>query len=880
MTRRGFDQEHPTANAFALTGSRPHYSPDRPGQVEHIALDLSLDLEQSRCWGTCTIRLNPIRDGLQRLQLDAVNHHIEGVWVDTVATPYRYDGSQLVIDLLTPTRRQHSLTLVMAYRLEQPQRGLYFIHPSPSQPKRRRQAWTQGEDEDSRFWFPCFDYPGQLATSTLRVRVPDRYRVISNGVLVASEPDGDDCIYTWEQALPHPAYLITLAVGEFVEIREEWQGIPVAYFVEPERQPDVWRSLGKTPAMLSFFSEKFGYPYAFAAYNQVCVADFIFGGMENTATTLLGDRYLLDERAALDNRHTEALVAHELAHQWFGDLLVIKHWSHAWLKEGMATYSEVLWTEQEYGPDAAAYYRLNQARQYLGEDGDRYRRPIVTHIYREAIELYDHHLYEKGACVYHMLRSELGEDLFWAALQTWVKRCAHQTVETIDLIRAIEQTTGRNLQFLFDQYVFRGGHPDFTVSYQWLPEPKLAQITVKQTQAQEHPEDCFDLTLPLGFAWLEGATPQQAQTPTIYWHDVLLHLNQPEQSFYFPLESQPSWISFDRGNHTLKTVTLEYPLAELQAQLRHDPDPIARIHAATALAKQGSLNALASLKTALQTDPFWGVRHEVAGQIATFKSEQGLAALALGLDDLDAQVRRATVEALTQFQGIQIPAAGKGAKPSSAFKLLKPLAKAGDPSYYVEAATLKALGSLAGQGIIAKPKPAKVLQILQKALAQSPGWNEVVRIGAIDGISQLHSHPESLSILVGYTHPKTPTPLRMAAIRGLGTLVAKQGIATQDQALDLLATLATETGFFTQMAVVYALKQIPRPQAIPILQGLEQRALDGRVKRWAAEAILQVQKSLDPSQRVQILQAELEQLKQEQVKLNSRLASIEAEGRG
>jgi aminopeptidase N len=875
MTRRGFDQEQSTGKAFALSGASPHYSPDRPGQVEHIALDLTLDLEQSLCWGTCTLRLNPIRDGIQHLQLDAVHHHIQTVWVDGEATPYHYDGAKLHIDLLFPTRRHHSLTLVVAYRLEQPQRGLYFIHPSPSQPKRRLQAWTQGEDEDSRFWFPCFDYPGQLATSSLRVQVPSRYRVISNGVLVKTETDSDSTtktnsaqtIYTWEQSLPHPAYLITLAVGEFVEIQEEWQGIPVAYFVEADRQADVWRSLGKTPAMLSFFSETFGYPYPFAAYNQVCVADFIFGGMENTATTLLGDRYLLDQRAALDNRHTEALVAHELAHQWFGDLLVIKHWSHAWLKEGMASYAEVLWTEREYGPEAAAYYRLGQARQYLGEDSERYRRPIVTHIYREAIELYDHHLYEKGACVYHMLRAELGEGLFWQAIQTWVKRYAHQTVETIDLIRVIEQSTGRNLQYLFDQYVFRGGHPDFTVSYQWQADRKLAAVTVKQTQAQDDPSQCFDLTLPLAFGWV----PDES-APTPVGQTFSLHLHQPEQQFYFPLERQPQWLSFDQGNHTLKTVNLDYPLPELQAQLRHDPDPIARIHAATALAKQGSQPALESLQTALQTDPFWGVRREIASQLTTFKSEQGLAALVLGLNDTDAQVRRGVVEAIAEFKFAHTQRSGG----KTAYQRLKAIVKQGDPSYYVEAAALKGIGALAGSGLNAKPNPAKVLKHLQKALAKSPGWNEIIRIGALEGVSQLQQEPAVLEIIVSFTTPATPQPLRMAAIRALGNWGSTQGSALQTQILGILETLATESGFFTQMAVVHALKQIAHPQSITTLQSLEQRALDGRVKRWAAEAIIQVQKTLDPTQKLQTLQTELDQLRQEQYKLNSRLASLEA----
>lgn len=377
---------------------------------------------------------------------------------------------------------------------------------------------------------------------------------------------------------------MTLAVGDFAELRDEWQGKPVTYYVERGKETEARISMGKTPRMIEFFSEKYGYAYPFPKYAQVCVDDFIFGGMENTSTTLLTDRCLIDERAAIDNRNTESLVAHELAHQWFGDLVVIKHWSHAWLKEGMASYSEVMWTNHEYGADDAAYYLLNEARNYLDEDASRYRRPIVTHVYREAIELYDRHLYEKGACVYHMIRAELGEDLFWKAIAQFVNDNAHSTVETIDLLRAIETSTGRNLLFLFDQYVFRGGHPEYKVAYAWDNDSNLAKVTVTQTQAKDgNTKDLFDLKIAIAFGYESENSSLKSFT---------VRMCDREQSFYFPLEQKPNFISFDAKNPTLKTVALEYPIPELKAQLQHDPDPVSRIYAAEALAKKADWNPL------------------------------------------------------------------------------------------------------------------------------------------------------------------------------------------------------------------------------------------------------------------------------------------------
>ena len=343
------------------------------------------------------------------------------------------------------------IEIAIAYAAEQPQRGIYFVQPTEAQPNKPTQVWTQGEDEDSRYWFPCFDYPGQLATSEIRIKVPKDLMVISNGELIEVKEQKKEKIYHWSQKEVHPSYLMTLAIGDFVEVKDEWKGKPVTYYVDKSRTAEeAILTMGKTPQMIEFFSEKYGYDYAFPKYAQVCVADFIFGGMENTSTTLLTDRCVLDSRAALDNRSSESLVAHELAHQWFGDLLVIKHWSHAWVKEGAATYAEVLWTDHEYGAEEAAYYLLGEARRYISEDKDRYRRPMVTHVYREAIELYDRHIYEKGGCVYHMLRTELGDDLFWKAIHHFVRTNAHKTVETIDLLRAIEEATGKNCMFLFD----------------------------------------------------------------------------------------------------------------------------------------------------------------------------------------------------------------------------------------------------------------------------------------------------------------------------------------------------------------------------------------------------------------------------------------------
>ncbi|MEM1426266.1 MAG: M1 family metallopeptidase, partial [Cyanobacteria bacterium P01_H01_bin.130] len=634
---------------FELPGAKPHYRPDRPGQVNHIALDLALDFAKQSFGGTCTITLTPVRDGLTTLVLDAVDLTIESVQVADSDATYIYDGNQLTVnvaDLAEPLGVGTPVDVAIAYHVDQPQRGLYFVGPTEDYPDKPVQAWTQGEDEDSRYWFPCFDYPGQLATSELRVKVPKGMTAISNGELAKKQTKGKWSTFHWKQSEVHPSYLITLAAGEFVVEADEWRGKPVTYYGIPAHKDGLRLTMGRTPEMLTYLSDIFGYEYPFPKYAQVCVADFIFGGMENTSATLLTDRCVLDERAAIDDYRCESLVVHELTHQWFGDLLVIKHWSQAWVKEGMATYSEVLWLEHTRSAEDAAYYRLGEARSYLAEDRGRYRRPMVTHVYREAIELYDCHIYEKGGCVYHMIRAELGDELFWRAIQHFVNTHAHGCVETVDLLRAIEESTGRNMEFLFDQYVFRGGHPDYTVAYQWDGDSNLAKVTITQTQAKDDNDrtNLFDLKIPIGFGTVtevDAKSPEKStkgkkkskakSAPTVSVNSMIVRVSDRQQSFYIPLPAKPDFVSFDLGNHWLKTVTLEYPLAELKAQLSHDPDVLSRVTAAGAIAQKGSLEALNVLASSLVNDPFWGVRVEVAKGLAGIPLDGVLDALKPGL---------------------------------------------------------------------------------------------------------------------------------------------------------------------------------------------------------------------------------------------------------
>jgi aminopeptidase N len=854
-----FDTEEKKTKSFELPGAKPHYNPDRPGQVNHISLDLNLDIPNQSFTGICTITITPVRKGIEQFTLDAVDLNIESVLIGGVSQPFDYDGERLQINLLQPTT-EAKIDVAIAYSVNHPQRGIYFIQPNTDYPNKPTQVWTQGEDEDSRFWFPCFDYPGQLATSEIKVRVPAKYIAVSNGELVNTETVGSDKVYHWHQKQVHPTYLMTLAVGDFAELTDSWNEIPVTYYVEKGKETAAKLSMGKTPRMVEYLSAKYGYKYPYPKYAQVCVDDFIFGGMENTSTTLLTDRCLLDERASIDNMRTESLVLHELAHQWFGDLVVIKHWSHAWIKEGMASYAEVLWTEAEYGKDDAAYYLLNEARSYLTEDSSRYRRPIVTNIYREAIELYDRHLYEKGACVYHMIRGILGDELFDQAIHTFVNDNAHKTVETIDLLRAIDKATGYNLASLFDRYVFRGGHPDYKVAYSWDNDSKLAKLTVTQTQAKDNntgsDSELFDLKIPIAFGYIDDVKTS---------HKLSLRIHQQEQTFYFPLEKKPDFISFDVNNYILKTVKLEYPVTELKNQLKYDTDAVSRIYAAIALGKKGGLEVVKALSTSLEEDTFWGVKVEVAKTLGKIKLNQAESALIKGLQDKNAKVRRAVIEALSNF------------KTDSSYQAIKQCLETGDASYYTEASAASCLGAMVAGNL--KDKQEETITLLQNILNTRAGWNETVRSGAIGGLSKMTTLATAVDIIIRYTKPGTPQALRLAAIRALGAVSTGQTPETIETILEQLDALSGESFFLTQVAVSTALGQMQTPKAIGILQNLSAQSPDGRVKRMAEEAVNKVQKNIGSDKAVKELREEMNKLKKDNQDLKSRLESLEAKNK-
>ncbi len=845
---------------FALPGDQPHYAPDRPADVSHVALDLAVDLEDQRVSGTVTTTFRALFDDLRSVRLNAAELQIEQVsLVGGPALRATQDGHTLHIELDHPY--QHGETFAVALRYSaRPRIGLEFVQPGPDDPTRPVQVWTQGQPETNRFWFPCHDSPNDRATTALSVTVPGQYFALSNGRLDHIDEDSANGTktYHWRQDIPFPAYLVTLVVGEFAAVEDHWSGIPVTYYVRPGREDDARRMMGKTPDMLDFFSRQFGIRYPYEKYAQI-VCELFTGAMENTSATTHSFSLLVDERAALDATHPKLVVAHELVHQWFGDLLTCRDWSHIWLNESFATYFEMVYAQHDDGEDAFRCELRQNLKNYLSES---YRRPIVYNVYAgDGWEMFDRHVYEKGSLVMHMLRFVLGEHAFWRAVQYYAEKNRGREVVTADWERAIEESTGHSMGRFFEQWVYRAGHPEFEVSYRWDSEHNLASVSVKQTQKIDEHHPCFVTPVDIAFTLPASDDAPEGEMVT---QTFRVQIDEAEQRFYFPLPRKPLAARFDPGGWILKTLKFERPAEMLRYQLARDPDVLGRIEAAEHLGELADEQSVEALAAALPNDPYWNARSEIAEVLGSLRTQRALEALLAGLEqESDPKARRGIVSALGSFRMPEQPElAGRAAE------ALKALLAKGDPSYFVESAAATALG---------KTRTHDAFETLVSLLDRS-SWNEVIRAGAFQGLAAL-GDPAAAAVLAEWTGPTKPIQARSAAAGALGTLGNDHRLDSgepRQQMVEALLAALDDSWPPVRRAAARSLAALRESSALGKLDEKASREVDSMVVRSIRLAAKAIREGKAQSDEVKHLRDDLDQMKAENRKLRERLDALEA----
>lgn len=804
-------------------------TPDRRFIIHHLKLELRIDDEKESVAGTATITLSPINDGFKYFNLDIAEMQVASVKL--LAVEQRGTGNltrpsaqpaarldfdthpdRLAIELDRLYGRNDQITVAIAYSCS-PRKGLFFVKPDEAYPSKPRQVWSQGENEDSHWWFPCHDVTNQKMTTEMLVTVKAKYFALSNGELLGVRDNQQDGTRTfhWVQPQPHPAYLVTVVVGEYEHIKDSYKDLPVDYYVYKDRIAAGQKLFANTPKMIELFEQRFGYNYPYKKYAQILVDDFLFGAMENTSASTFTDRCLLDATAELDINYDD-IVAHELAHQWWGDLVTCKDWTQIWLNESFATYSEYLWREHSRGHDEARFVIFQDFMTYLREDWTSHRRPIDCRRYRFSEELMDRHAYEKGACVLDMLRWTLGDEGFFRSLAAYLKKFEFGVAETNDFKVAIEEATGQNLHWFFDQWLHGTGYPELEVGYEWLREQKMLCVSVSQLQENEEEQTpVFRLPVEIEITTVEAGEVIETERRQLYRVEV----TKAEQDFYFPCETKPRMVLFDKGHRIFKLMNFPKSAQELTYQLTKAEDVLDRIRAARELAEFKGEETVSALSAKLAGADFYGVRMAAAISLGEIGGEAARAILTKSYkSEKDSRVRRSVVWALGNF------------KDEAATNFLREVVHA-EESYFTVIASIRALLASGSD---------KAFDAAKSAISKT-SWQEVIAASVFHGFGQAKDK-RGVDLALDHSKYGKPVPIRVAAIGCLGTLGKElQKDNKAEKIVDHLVELTKDKHIRARVSAIRALGKIGNKRALSALHEAEQRECLDQLKAAAMDAI-------------------------------------------
>lgn len=583
--------------------------PEKINDLVHTKMEAKFDFEKSYLYGKVWITLQPHFYSTDSLKLDAKGMEIKAVGLvkKNITTPlkYHYDGKQIEIKLDKKYKQGEQYKIYVDY-ISKPNeldkggsmaikedKGLYFINPLGKEKNKPTQIWTQGETESNSVWIPTIDKTNQKCTQEFFLNVPSKYITLSNGKLMQQQKnaDGTRTDY-WKMDLPHSPYLFFMGIGDYAIVKDSYKRLEVNYYVEKEYAGVARKIFGNTPEMISFFEKITGIPFPWQKYAQMTARDYISGAMENTTATLHQDGAQQDSRELLDGNAWEGTIAHELFHHWFGDYVTAKSWSNLTVNESFANFSQMLWEEYKYGKDAGDAENYENMQQYLGSKEDA-KKPLVRFHYKNREDMFDLVSYQKGGRILNMLRNYLGNDAFYKGLNLYLTTYKFSNAEATQLRLALEEISGRDLNWFFNQWYFNSGHPRLDINYTYDSTNKKVSVKVSQTQAES------TFTLPVAIDIYYGKKKDRHQV----W------VNQKEQTFDFSVTSQPDLVNFD-GDKILLCEKKETgkTLANYIHQYTVAGTYLDRREAITACATmQDSAAAVDLLKLALR-DPYWDLR--------------------------------------------------------------------------------------------------------------------------------------------------------------------------------------------------------------------------------------------------------------------------------
>jgi aminopeptidase N len=535
----------------------------RVNDIIHTKLELKFDIPNATVFGNATITFKPYFYSVNQIELNAVGfqfNKISGLGsLNGKELKYQYDGNILKIDLGKMYTSKDTLSVYIDYIAkpdEQMQgsseaivsdKGLYFINKDGIQPNFPTQIWSQGETQSNSKWFPTIDAPNERMTQEIALTVNKKYTTLSNGLLI-SQRENEDGTRTdyWKQSLPAAPYLTMIAVGEYSIVKEKYKNIEVAYYVEPQYAKYAKQIFGETPEMMAYFSGLLGVEYPWEKYAQIAVREYVSGAMENTTATIFGDDIQRTEKELLDADGND-VIAHELFHQWFGNLVTCESWSNLPLNESFANYSEYIWIAHRYGKDEGDEHLYKDLDIYLTESKSK-QANLIRFYYNDREEMFDGHSYNKGGRVLHMLRNYVGDEAFFASLKLYLNTKKFSAAEIADLRLAFEAVTGEDLNWFFNQWFMSSGHPELLVNSYYNDTTKKVVLTVKQNQNFTF-APLYKLPLAVEVYTANGKERHQ------------ITITKQEEVFYLDSKSKPNLVDFD-ADHMLLAVISEVKTAE------------------------------------------------------------------------------------------------------------------------------------------------------------------------------------------------------------------------------------------------------------------------------------------------------------------------------
>ncbi len=821
----------------ANTAKTRKYAPDREVDVLHVALDIKPDFQKRTISGKSTISFKPIGKALRELKVDGVDLSVTNVKSSESIEGYRIADEQIIITFSKPIAAGKTSNVEIAYSAE-PDRGLYFRTPEMGYAEGETHLWTQGEPEDHRYWYPAYDYPNEKFTTEITCAVPAGMTVLANGKQTAQSTNSENNLVTvtWKQEKPHVNYLVALVAGYFEKIENDYNGIPLAFYTPASDIKEATNSYRNTKDILSFFEKETGMPYPWEKYYQVVVRDFVAGGMENTGLTILTDRTLFTKDFE-SIRSSDSLVAHELAHQWFGDIVTCKDWNHLWLNEGFATYYDVLYDGHKNGLDSMTYRIWGTVRSITGYTNDPL--PIVYREYDKPWDQFGYRAYQKGSLVLHMLRAELGPTLYRKCIQTYLERHQFGTVVTEDLNSVIEELSGRSYDRFFDQWVYHSHHPELDVEYDYDAATHLAKVSVKQTQKVSDNVYLFEFPLEVQFTGKFGTT------------NALFRVTGQAEDFYFPIASAPESVALDPKISLLAKTSFKAPASMLYAQLKEKNVGV-RLNAVEQLGTKKNQDSVEKLKEALNKDAFWGVRVEAAKALQAIHTDEALAALIASAKQKDARARKQVITSIGNFyseEGLlgSIAAMGEEKNPD------------------ILAQNLRNLGPYS---------TGEVEELLTQKL-KSDSYRNVVAEGAIAAM-RAQDNPIYIAPLLEVLKAGQDRFATRGYTAGLDTLAyLSRNESNRSLVREFLTGLLNSKKISAKMGAIAALGTLEDPQALAVLETFASAAKETPERTTAEKAIGTIRAAGRPSDNLKDLRKELLEIQKLQRETRKELDTLQ-----